>query len=388
MSTDSKSDLKSVLARAAKTVQEQRGKATDEEKTKLWLIQPVLAALGWVTCDPALVCPEWRRHPKAAKKADYALLGPNGKPVAIVEAKRLHLPLEEMTFIEQAVQYAHNAGVSWALLSNGFQWRLYEIISPGKPAEERLVWSVEVGTPAAVLKIGQLERASLVAGGLDGALTANLSLQSLEADLAKVVAALDEILLAPTDALLDALAARSGTPASRIKSIWPALEVDVNSLEGDDLGQWHDANLKPNAGLKGDGRSSATSTAAGTSTTIWLGLDQAPPIRRKPQYLNLGGNLVELKSWAQLITEVARWAERANSARWLEAMTAPEFALRNGQRLLAKSRSGMNRPEKVGSGHLETNLSASSAVANAQKIAQYFFGATGNVLYSIAPDAA
>ena len=45
--------------------------------------------------------------------------------------------------ITQAINYASNAGVAWALLTNGRQWDSYSTFTP-KPAKERLSFSVSI----------------------------------------------------------------------------------------------------------------------------------------------------------------------------------------------------------------------------------------------------
>ena len=59
-----------------------------EALTRYALIDPLLRALGWNTADPALVAPEYK---SGSGSADYALLG-NGKPLMMVEAKKLDTP--------------------------------------------------------------------------------------------------------------------------------------------------------------------------------------------------------------------------------------------------------------------------------------------------------
>lgn len=74
----------------------------NEIRTRTQLIDPQLCALGWDVSDPSIVTPEYSVTPK---RADYALLKPDGKPVAVLEAKALK---EELTIghREQMVGYA------------------------------------------------------------------------------------------------------------------------------------------------------------------------------------------------------------------------------------------------------------------------------------------
>ena len=51
------------------------------------LIDPLLSALGWDTSDPGLVLPEYSSD-SSSGRADYALLRPDGRPAAFIEAKK------------------------------------------------------------------------------------------------------------------------------------------------------------------------------------------------------------------------------------------------------------------------------------------------------------
>ena len=63
----------------------------NETRTRMALIDPLLQALGWDVSDPAVVTPEYEAR---RGRADYALLRGDGKPAAIVEAKKLGEALE------------------------------------------------------------------------------------------------------------------------------------------------------------------------------------------------------------------------------------------------------------------------------------------------------
>ena len=98
----------------------------NETRTRMALIDPLLQALGWDTADPALVLPE---YDLSGKRADYALLGGTGKPVAFVEAKRLGNRLASHRM--QIVNYANLSGVPYAGLTDGNQWEFYRGIRSG-----------------------------------------------------------------------------------------------------------------------------------------------------------------------------------------------------------------------------------------------------------------
>ncbi len=62
----------------------------NETRTRMALIDPLLRVLDWDVSDPG-VTPEYRVQDR---RADYALLGHDGSPVAVVEAKKLGEPLK------------------------------------------------------------------------------------------------------------------------------------------------------------------------------------------------------------------------------------------------------------------------------------------------------
>ena len=97
-----------------------------EARTRVALINPLLQVLGWDTADPAVVMAEFSL---LKGRADYALLATNGKPVAVLEAKRLGEGLE--THNSQMINYALQEGVDFAGLTDGDQWHIYDLIQVG-----------------------------------------------------------------------------------------------------------------------------------------------------------------------------------------------------------------------------------------------------------------
>ena len=90
--------------------------------------------------DPGLVTPEYRA---GGGRADYALLGPDGKPVAAVEAKKLGEGLESHRM--QMLNYANASGIEYAGLTNGDRWELYDVFQRG-PLEERRMLDVSIAS--------------------------------------------------------------------------------------------------------------------------------------------------------------------------------------------------------------------------------------------------
>ncbi len=110
----------------------------NETRTRMALIDPLLQALGWDPADPALVLAEYDLR---GNRADYALLGGTGEPVAFVEAKRLGESLASHRM--QIVNYANLSGVPYAGLTDGNHWELYKVFDPA-PIEDRLLLNMSI----------------------------------------------------------------------------------------------------------------------------------------------------------------------------------------------------------------------------------------------------
>ena len=110
-----------------------------EALTRAVLIDPLLRELGWDTENAALVVPEYRG---GRGSADYALVG-EGKPVVMVEAKRLGSALEGAA--EQGIGYCLSDGVPYFAVTDGARWQVYETHKMA-PIDEKLVASFDVSS--------------------------------------------------------------------------------------------------------------------------------------------------------------------------------------------------------------------------------------------------
>ena len=110
----------------------------NELRTRIALIDPLLRILGWEVSDPDCVTPEYQINKKFV---DYALMGPHGKPAAILEAKKLGEPLTDHRM--QMLNYANMNGISYAGLTNGDRWELYDVFRRGT-LEERKILNVSI----------------------------------------------------------------------------------------------------------------------------------------------------------------------------------------------------------------------------------------------------
>ena len=138
---------------------------TNETRTRVSLIDPLLCVLGWDTADPALVTLEYDINDKKAR-ADYALWGSNdrSKPMVVLEAKRLGESLNNHR--RQMALYAFDEGILYPALTNGDQWEVYDYTEMGS-REERRVLSLSVSqdpAPQIALHLLLLWRANMASG--------------------------------------------------------------------------------------------------------------------------------------------------------------------------------------------------------------------------------
>jgi hypothetical protein len=82
-------------------------------------------------------------------RPDYALLGPDGRPVAFVGVKTLGKP-EDLT---QYISYCVSEGVGYFIATDGKTWEVYNTLEP-KPLREKLVtrWDILEDPPVEVLR--------------------------------------------------------------------------------------------------------------------------------------------------------------------------------------------------------------------------------------------
>ena len=125
------------------------------------LIDPLMHALGWDVSDPGVVTPEYK---VGDGWADYALLRPDGLPVATVEAKKLGAALAAHRM--QMLNYANASGIDYAGLTDGNHWELYDVFKRGQLEERRILKVSIANAPAheSALKLLLLWRPNLESG--------------------------------------------------------------------------------------------------------------------------------------------------------------------------------------------------------------------------------
>lgn len=105
-----------------------------ESDTRMIVSSVVSEVLGWDAFDN--LTGEYRIK---GSFADF-VIRKDGKLFVIIEVKAISAKLSDK-HLYQAVSYAANKGVEWAVLTNGAQWRLYRVIF-GQPVAEELVFEV------------------------------------------------------------------------------------------------------------------------------------------------------------------------------------------------------------------------------------------------------
>ena len=131
--------LQRVIEKLQKTIEAHRGYlAENETRTRQVLIDPLLRKLGWDVSNPNIVQLEYRVK---QGQPDYALMS-KGKPLAVVEAKRLESDLGDDQ-IMQALAYANAGGIPYMIITNGDTWEMYEVFKPAE-LEDRLLIKLEL----------------------------------------------------------------------------------------------------------------------------------------------------------------------------------------------------------------------------------------------------
>ncbi len=131
----------------------------NETRTRSSLINPLLRALGWEVEDPTIVRLEYSI---GNERADYALMKPDGKSSAVIEAKKLGAPFDDK-HLAQMLNYAIRADIGYACLSDGNKWELYSVFERGS-FEEKCRLNVEIAkmpTHECALKLLTLWRPNL-----------------------------------------------------------------------------------------------------------------------------------------------------------------------------------------------------------------------------------
>jgi len=111
-----------LLKRFAQAFQEARERGANESDTVMYLVKFFEEVLGYDSLKGQIS----KELAINDRFCDIALK-PDGSVRVLVEAKAASVATLLDKHIEQAENYASRAGITWALLTNGVEWRLYHL---------------------------------------------------------------------------------------------------------------------------------------------------------------------------------------------------------------------------------------------------------------------
>ncbi len=117
---EAKSEIEA-LVKKYNTLSTKEIRAYNEANTKQAFILPLFKALGWNIYDTAEVSLE---ENASAGRVDFAFKI-NNVARFYIEAKKLGVDLNNQDYIKQAITYAYNNGVTWAILTNFTEMRFF-----------------------------------------------------------------------------------------------------------------------------------------------------------------------------------------------------------------------------------------------------------------------
>ena len=239
----SSSGLEEALAKARDNLTS--GLVMNEARVQASVIRPILRELGWDDADPQ----QWQVEYQVDNgRVDEALIGPLGKPLVFVEAKR---PGELSPKAEdQLFRYANNKGVPLLVLTDGDIWDMYLSMAEGEPVERRfarckLTESSDLRGVAKDLRTF-LERGEVLSGNARKAAEARLEqVKHREIGKGGLDAAWAELLRGPDDILRDLLIEKveenvGSRPGARDAEEFlrlAAAEISPTARQGD-VAQW------------------------------------------------------------------------------------------------------------------------------------------------------
>ena len=118
-------DLIEFLRGVSKEIRQKRRYATDEAKTRSFLVEPFLKRLGYDPGNPDDVTPEFIAGFVAKKtKVDYALKK-DGKPIIFVEVKSAITSLSHNHTVQLQHYFSTKLDVRFGIVTNGLEYRFY-----------------------------------------------------------------------------------------------------------------------------------------------------------------------------------------------------------------------------------------------------------------------
>lgn len=145
----------------------ERHPTMSESNTVSTLIEPLLEFLGWDIRDLDEVQREYAvRIGERTEYVDIALKI-NNKPVVFIEAKSVDTPLRNH-LAQQPLRYANAEGVSWCVLMNGHELRVYNAFWKIKGIERKILLKLSIDElNEKTDKLLLLSKGNVISGKLD-----------------------------------------------------------------------------------------------------------------------------------------------------------------------------------------------------------------------------
>ena len=118
-----------------------------ETSTRYLIIDPILRSLGWDLSDPGDCVVEYRVSVGSQRAVDYALLDGGGRPVILVEAKRIDGYSDDMENLEQIYGYMLEVETAKVIVSTNGQYWDIEVRDERYPRDDRREWVAEGDRP-------------------------------------------------------------------------------------------------------------------------------------------------------------------------------------------------------------------------------------------------
>jgi len=138
-----------------------------ESNTVSTLIEPLLEVLGWNMRDFDEV---QREYPiRIGEKTEYVdiALKVDNRPVVFIEAKSVSTPLRSH-LAQQPIRYANAEGVSWCVLMNGREFKVYNAFWKIKGMERKMLFKLLIDEfRAKTDKLLLLSKSNVISGKLD-----------------------------------------------------------------------------------------------------------------------------------------------------------------------------------------------------------------------------
>ena len=119
-----------------------------ETSTRYMIIDPILRSLGWDLSNPTDCVVEYRVMTESQSAVDYALLDDRGKPIILVEAKRIDVDTEDEENWVQTYRYTKEVETATVIvITNGQYWAIKTRDERGGTRFQASGWKKESDRP-------------------------------------------------------------------------------------------------------------------------------------------------------------------------------------------------------------------------------------------------